>query len=241
MTLFSRLLIEYDGTGFAGWARQPGRRTVQAELEEALAALLPEPVALTVAGRTDAGVHARGQVASHPGPPAPVANLNGVLPADVRVLASDPAPEGFDARRDARSRTYRYRVLDGPVARVLERDRAFHWRYGLDRSLLDACAAQLPGTHDFTAFTLTKNHHTRFERDVIRAEWVDEGDGVIAFWIEADAFMRRMVRTLVGTMLAVAAGRIDRGHFPKLLQGRPRAEAGDAAPAHGLYLERVRY
>ena len=116
--------MEYDGAGFAGWATQPGRRTVQEELERALTSVRGEPVALTVAGRTDAGVHARGQVVSHPGDPTPARALNGVLPRDVRVLASDPMPEGFDARRDARSRTYRYRVQVGPVGRVMDQGRA---------------------------------------------------------------------------------------------------------------------
>ncbi|CAN5539886.1 tRNA pseudouridine(38-40) synthase TruA [soil metagenome] len=214
---------------------------MQETVEDALALLLPEPVALTVAGRTDAGVHARGQVASHPGTPAAAAALNGNLPPDVRVLASDQAPDSFDARRDAVSRTYRYRVLTGPVARVFERDRALHWRFPLDRAALDACAEAVVGTHGFTAFTPTQTYHRRFERQVLRAEWVDEDDDVLAFWIEADSFMRRMVRALVGTMLDAAAGRLEPVTFSELLEGRAREEAGDSAPAHGLYLESVRY
>jgi tRNA pseudouridine38-40 synthase len=198
-------------------------------------------VALTVAGRTDRGVHARGQVASHPGPPSPARALNGVLPADVRVLASEEKPEGFDARRDAISRTYRYRVQAGPVARVMERGRALHWRYELEHALLHECAALLPGRHDFTAFTPTQTIHTRFERRVFRSEWVEEPDGVLAYWIEADAFMRSMVRILVGTMLKVAQGRDTLDHLGNLLTGRPRIEAGDTMPAHGLYLEGVGY
>ena len=210
-------------------------------MEEALATLLPEPVQVTVAGRTDAGVHARGQVASHAGHPAPPYALNGLLPPDVRVLASDAAPEGFDARRDARSRTYRYRVLTGPVQRVFEIRRSLHWKGPLDRALLDECAALLPGTHDFTAFTPTQTAHVRFEREVMLAEWLEEDDGVLALWIEADSFMRHMVRTIVGTMLAVAGGRGSVTDFERLLGGRPREEAGDTAAAWGLYLESVRY
>ena len=210
-------------------------------LEEALAGLLPEPVALTVAGRTDSGVHARGQVASHPGTSAPAAAVNAHLPGDVRVMESEEVPEGFDARRDAVSRTYRYRVHAAPQASVFEHNRALHWRHPLDRAALDECAAMLPGTHDFTAFTPTRTDHVRFERDVMRAEWVDEGDDVLAFWIEADTFMRHMVRTLVGTMLGVAAGRWQPQRFATLLAGRPRSEAGDTSAAHGLYLESVRY
>ncbi|MFN2615626.1 MAG: tRNA pseudouridine(38-40) synthase TruA [Thermoleophilaceae bacterium] len=237
----ARLLLEYDGEGFAGWAVQPGRRTVQGVLEEALGSALPGPVTLTVAGRTDAGVHARGQVVSHAGDPVPVEMLNSLLPDDVRVLASERAPEGFDARLDAVSRTYRYRVLARSAASPFERGRALHWPYGLDRQALDACARSVIGKHDFTAFTPTQTGHVRFERQVLRSEWLAEDGGVLGYWIEADSFMRHMVRTLVGTMLAAARGRLAPDAFGELLEGRPRADAGDTAPAHGLYLESVRY
>ena len=237
----ARLVIEYDGSGFAGWAKQPGLRTVQATLEEALMKVLSRSVVLTVAGRTDTGVHARGQVASHEGEPAYPEQLNGVLPPDVRVLSSAPAWPGFDARHDARSRTYRYRVFTRAAESPFERGRALHWPHPLERHLLDACAGALFGRHDFTAFTKTQTAHTRFDRDVTRAEWVDAEEHVLEFWIEADSFMRHMVRALVGTMLAVASGRIEVGEFDRLLRGATRAEAGDNVAPHGLYLESVRY
>jgi tRNA pseudouridine38-40 synthase len=237
----ARLLIEYDGRDFAGWARQEGLRTVQGVIEDALAIALRTPVALTVAGRTDSGVHARGQVASHPGEPALVRSLNGLLPDDVAVVASERAPDGFDARRDALSRTYRYRILLRRSPSPFERGRALHWVRPLDRAALEACATALLGRHDFTAFTPTETEHVYFQRRVLRAEWVDEPGDVLAFWIEADAFMRRMVRSLVGTMLGVGVGEQSVESFEQLLRGRPRADAGVTAAAHGLCLESVRY
>jgi tRNA pseudouridine38-40 synthase len=237
----SRLLIEYDGSDFAGWARQPRLRTVQGVLEDALERATRRHVTLTVAGRTDAGVHARGQVASHDGPPAPASALNGVLARDVRVVESEEALEGFDARRDALSRTYRYRLHTRAVASPFEHGRALHWPHTIDRAALDRCAAATAGTHDFTAFTPTQTDHVLFTRSVHRAEWRDAGDDVLELWIEAETFMRHMVRTLVGTMLEVADGRRSETDFQQLLEGRPREHAGDTAPPHGLYLESVRY
>jgi tRNA pseudouridine38-40 synthase len=237
----ARLTVEYDGTGFAGWARQPGLRTIQATLEEALAALRSGDGAdLTVAGRTDRGVHAWGQVASYAGEPVRVEGMNALLPADVAVLACEPAPDGFDARRDATSRTYCYRMFTRPAPSVFEARRALHWPYAIDRDALRACAMALTGEHDFTAFTPSETDHGRFERVVLSAEWIERSD-VLEFWITADSFMRHMNRVLIGTMLQVAGGRRSLASFSALLDGRPRAEAGPTAPPHGLYLASVGY
>ncbi len=247
----TRLTIAYDGAPFRGWAVQPGERTVQGELEAALERVLGERVGLTVAGRTDAGVHAWGQVASFEFdgevPPTLDRALNANLPAEIAVLRAQPAPDGFDARRDAIARTYCYWIVTAPVLSPFERGRALHWPQSLDRAALDACAAALIGTHDFTAFTPTDTEHVRFQRVIGAAEWrahglADEREGeLLELWITADAFMRSMVRALVGTMLQVGGGRRSVEDFAALLEGAPRERAGDTAAAHGLYLASVTY
>jgi len=238
----TKLVLEYDGTEFAGWARQHGARTVEDEVERALAVVLRrESVPLTVAGRTDRGVHAWGQVASYEGEPGKILSLAAVLPDDVSVLAWEAAPPGFDARRDATCRIYCYRVLARPTRSAHERGRALHWPHRVDRDALDACAATLAGSHDFTAFTPTETKHVRFQRDVLAASWRPCGADVLEFWIAADAFMRQMNRVLVGTMLEVARGRRTVEDFAALLDGRQRSDAGPTAPPHGLYLASVAY
>jgi tRNA pseudouridine38-40 synthase len=167
--------------------------------------------------------------------------LNAVLPRDVAVQIAEPAPDGFDARRDAVSRTYRYRVLASPIRDPLEEGRALWWRYPLDRALLDECAAAVLGTHDFTAFTPTQTAHRLFERTVNACVWEEDRPALLALRIEAPAFMRSQVRVMVGTMLEVGGGRRTVDDFRSLLEGAPRERAGETAPPHGLYLTTVTY
>jgi tRNA pseudouridine38-40 synthase len=246
-----RLDLAYHGSGFAGWAAQPGERTVQGELEAALERILGSRTPLTVAGRTDAGVHAWDQVASFVAeeePPGELARaLNSLTGRDLAVLGAEAAAEGFDARRDARSRTYCYRLLAERVQNPFEAGVSLHWPHRVDGGALAACADAVLGAHDFTAFTPTQTEHVRFERNILRAEWQEKaallgpGGRVLEFWIEADAFMRNMVRVLVGTILEVGSGRRPLEDFRSLLEGAPRERAGDTAQARGLHLASVRY
>jgi tRNA pseudouridine38-40 synthase len=243
-----RIDLAYHGGEFAGWARQPGMRTVQEELGKAAEQVFGEPIALTVAGRTDTGVHALGQVASFEAGELREGTdlqraLHGLTPSDVSVIAAGPADAGFDARHGAVSRTYLYRLNAVRVPSPFERGLSLWWPHIVDRGALAACAEAALGHHDFTAFTRTQSHHTVFERTILRAEWVFpvEEEGMCEFWIEAPAFMRGMVRAIVGTMLEVSSRRRTLESFVALLDGASRPEAGDSAQAHGLYLAEVKY
>jgi tRNA pseudouridine38-40 synthase len=235
-----RLTLEYDGTGFHGWAAQPGLRTVQGELRRALGELYGSFDSLAVAGRTDTGVHALGQVASvdvEGGPPAVRAAeaLDTVLPDDVSVVAAEEAAPDFHARHSARSRAYRYRIFRRRAPSPFEARRSWWVPRPLDVRQLERAAGLLVGEQDFRAFTPTETQHQVLRREVLAARWVERGD-YLDFEIEADSFLRHVVRTLVGTMVDVDPGRLQ-----ALLEGAERSEAGRTAPPWGLYLERVTY
>ena len=245
-TLRVRLDLAYDGTGFRGWAAQPGGRTVQGELEAALGTLLrADPPRLTVAGRTDAGVHARGQVAHVDLPqeraadPLLLRRLNGLLPPDVRVRRTALAADGFDARFSALSRTYRYRVADGPEALDPLRRDVLAVPRPLDVTALQASCAPMLGEHDFAAFCRRREGASTV-RALLELAW-ERLDGLLVLTIRADAFCHSMVRSVVGAMLAVGDGRREPDWPASLLSRRERATDVAVAAAHGLVLEHVAY
>lgn len=240
-----RFDLEYDGTDFAGWARQPGRLTIEGTLGAVLEQILQERVRLTVAGRTDAGVHARGQVVSfYTGSRLELRRLmwsaNQMLPDAIAITGIREVAADFNARRSARARTYSYSILlrSWPSA---FRHRFVNYINGtLDTDLLDSAAEMIRGHHDFTAFTPTITEHSYFERDIEISEWNSEGD-LLVYTIRAKGFLRGMVRALVGTMLEVAGGRRSLYDLAELLTGQQRSDAGETAPPQGLCLEEIIY
>lgn len=236
----ARLLVEYDGTDFVGWAKQPGQRSVEAEFERVLTQILGECPRIIVGGRTDTGVHAAGQVVAYDGEALAPYNLNALLPRDIAVLESAPARPGFDPRNEAISRTYRYRVLMRRERSVQRRLTTLHFGRPLDVPAMQECAAAMVGNHDFRAFTPTETLHSWFRRTIEVATWEIEDDELV-FTITADSFLRHMNRSLVGTMLDVGLGARRVEDFTSLLEGADRRRAGWTAPPTGLSLERISY
>jgi tRNA pseudouridine38-40 synthase len=240
-----RLILSYVGTEYSGWQRQPNAMSVQQKVEEALASLVGQQVVVVGAGRTDAGVHARGQVA-HLEPDgeweveALIKGTNHFLPSDVRVMAADRVRQGFHARKSARAKEYRYRLSTADIVSALDAPFVVPVAHPLDLEPMRAATALLVGEHDFTAFALAGGSHGQPRRTIVSADWLCDGDR-LELRIVGDGFLRGMVRSLVGTLLEVGRGRRSVKELESLLTGRPRGEAGPTAPAHGLCLERVEY
>jgi tRNA pseudouridine38-40 synthase len=242
---FLKLTLEYDGTSFVGWQVQPNGRSVQEELEKGIARLCGEPVRVTGAGRTDAGVHARGQVASLCSPrelplKAWTAGLNALLPDDLACVRAEIAPEGFDARRWARGKRYSYTILQTQVRSPLQRDRAWEIRRPLDLEAMRRAAPALVGVHDFSAFRAADCPARTTVREIRRMEIRQDGPRIDVV-VEATAFLKHMVRNIVGTLVEVGHGRREAGSLAALLESRDRAQAGPRAPPHGLFLDEVFY
>jgi tRNA pseudouridine38-40 synthase len=241
-----KITIEYDGTPFAGWQWQDNAPSVQRALTEAIEAFSGEKATVQGAGRTDAGVHALGQVASvrltcaHD-PAILVRGLNAQLPDDIRILTVEDKDERFHARFSARSKTYRYQIRNAPIASPFERAYVWHLAEPLALEAMSRAAERLVGTHDFAAFRSVGNDVPTTVRTMTRAEWVRRDDGVLAFEIQGDGFLRHMVRAVAGTLVEIGRGWRPVGSMAALLAGGSRAEAGATAPPQGLFLVQVDY
>jgi tRNA pseudouridine38-40 synthase len=241
-----KLTLAYDGTRYSGWQVQPNGPSVQAEVEAALATLHKAPRRVTAAGRTDAGVHARAQVCSFPEErPLPlrayVQGLNALLPADVAVAAASLEPEGFDARRSARGKRYRYRIENRATRFPIGRAYAWQLFRPLDPAAMAAAALPLCGRHDFAAFQASDCEARHAVRDLSRLEVIGDGRGTVEVVAEATAFVKHMVRNLVGTLVEVGLGKRPPAWAGEVLAGRDRTRAGPTAPPQGLCLEEVFY
>jgi tRNA pseudouridine38-40 synthase len=238
-----KLLVEYDGTDFVGWQIQAQGRSVQEELTRVLSRVLQEDVNLIGAGRTDSGVHARGQVANFRTHttldlPSLLQALNGLLPDDICVRSAEDVPEDFHARFDARERFYRYYVSLRPVA--ITRKYQWYVKSALDREMMSKVAAEILGEHDFNSFCRQQSEVHHYRCSVMQSEWVTHGDSLV-YEIRANRFLHGMVRALVGTMVDIGRGYLSGAVFGEILAAKDRTAAGPAAPARGLFLEEVVY
>jgi tRNA pseudouridine38-40 synthase len=241
-----KLLIEYDGTHYHGWQVQPNALTVQEVIEKKIEVMTQERVRLTASGRTDAGVHALGQVANfRTASSVPVEGfrrgLNSLLPSDIIVKSAEEVDLQFHAQYGAKRKTYRYVILNSEVPSALCRNYCWHLPLPLDLGAMQEACGVLPGRHDFSSFQGADADTEDPVREVYRAEWAVEEKGFLHFVIEADGFLKHMVRNIVGTLAEVGRGKISAGDFAKILDARDRRQAGVTAPARGLFLVEVKY
>jgi tRNA pseudouridine38-40 synthase len=241
-----KLLIEYDGTNYVGWQVQAKGLTIQGMIEEKLKLLTGESVRLIGSGRTDAGAHAFGQVAhfktrSQMDLRSIQRALNSLLPHDIVIKRVEEAKEDFHSRKQARSKVYEYRILNAPIRSVFHRGYAWHIVQKLDMEEMKKATQKLVGEHDFSSFRSTGTPTKTAVRKLFRAEWKKGRNGLIRFEIEASGFLKQMVRAIVGTLVEVGKGKIDADAFRRILESKDRKKAGPTAPAHGLFLKKVKY
>jgi tRNA pseudouridine38-40 synthase len=240
-----RMLLQYDGTDYAGWQIQSNQRTIQGTVQLALEKIAGHPIQLVGSGRTDAGVHARGQVANFHSPQklpleAWRKATNRLLPADIRVLRVTRAASSFHARSSAVSKLYRYQIFTGPMLLPWESRYYLHWSRPVDLESMQQAAQKVVGRHNMRSFAASGTTVSYFERAVTRSEFHRRGQRLV-YDIEASGFLQHMVRILLGTLLEVGVGRFSVADFQRILQSQDRTQAGKTAPPQGLFLQRVRY
>ena len=241
-----KITIEYDGTCYHGWQRQKTDRTIQEEIEKAVLTITGQQVSLTGSGRTDAGVHAYGQVANFKcetslGSQDLFRGLNSLTDADIVIRGCEEVDASFHARYDVKSKTYVYKILNRPDPAAIGRQYAWHIRKELNLEAMRTSSAHLIGSLDFKAFEGAGSPRAHTTRTVFKASLVEDPDGYLAFEIEADGFLRFMVRNIVGTLVDVGLDKISPADFKGILESKDRDQAGATAPAHGLFLTNVNY
>ena len=241
-----KLLIEYDGTNYLGWQVQPEGLTIQGILEDKLVLLIGEKVHLTGSGRTDSGAHALGQVANFKTKSQMEVHtfqkaLNSLLPADVAIKEVEEVGEDFSARKSAKSKVYEYRILNGPIRSVFNREYTWHIPQRLNLREMKKATQILIGEHDYSSFRSVGTPTETAIRRVFRAEWRKGRNEVLRFEIEANGFLKQMVRAIVGTLVEVGKGKISVKGVREILESKDRKKAGPTAPAHGLFLKEVKY